>query len=61
MRTEKFEIGYNQTIEEIKKIGWQSTNDKYNIKYKNWPVDSRFCELRKGAYRALLDTITTAK
>ena len=59
--TAEYEIGYKQTTDEIKEIGWQAANDKYSKKYKNWLVDSRNCELRKGAYRALLDKIMTAK
>ena len=63
MTTEEFESGYDQTMTEIREIGWQAANDKYSAKYKGWPLEKQLCscDFRKGCNRALIDTIMTAK
>jgi len=63
MTTEEFKKGYDQTMAEIREVGWQAANDKYCKKYKNCPMETQLplYEFRRGSNKALIDTIMTAK
>ena len=57
MRTEVFYKGYEAKTQEIKKMGWESARDKFNLEYpsgQKWTGTIQGLEYAQGEFEAIV-------